>query len=117
MSTRGRARSRSAPRAALRRKLDDLPASESIRLAGLGHLYAGRQVAGALTRVWWPLALVAAALCKRMRLPLIAAAAIPPIIDWVSDRKPLDLPRYAALHLADDAAYGTGAWIARHRRA
>ena len=36
------------------RKLDDVPAQESVRLAGLGHLYAGRQVASAITRVWWP---------------------------------------------------------------
>ena len=96
---------------ALRRKLGDLPASESVRLAGLGHLYAGRQVAGAITRVWWPLALVVAVLAKRTRLPLLASAAVPAVLDWVGDGKPLDLVRYSALHLADDAAYGTGAWI------
>ena len=62
---------------ALRRKLDQLPPAESTRLAGLGHLYAGRQVASAITRVWWPLALVLAVFVRRSRLPLAAAAIVP----------------------------------------
>ena len=55
---------------ALRRKLNDLPSQESLRLAGLGHLYAGRQVANTITRVWWPFALFAAVFVRRSRLPL-----------------------------------------------
>jgi mycofactocin glycosyltransferase len=96
--------------AALHRKLDDIPTTESVRLAGLGHLYAGRQLACAITRVWWPLAPVVFAFGRRTRLPLIASAAVPPLIDWLGNRK-LDPLRYAALHLADDVAYGTGVWI------
>ena len=96
---------------ALRRKLDDVPAQESMRLAGLGHLYAGRQMASAITRVWWPLALVAALLIPRLRLPLLAAATVPALLDWLEHRGPNNAARYIALRLADDVAYGTGAWI------
>jgi mycofactocin system glycosyltransferase len=97
--------------AALRRKLHDIPADESIRLAGLGHLHAGRQVAGAITRVWWPLAVVLAVFVPRLRLSLAAAALAPPVLDWMKERGPDDLPRYVALRVADDLAYGTGVWI------
>jgi hypothetical protein len=96
--------------AALQRKLDDLPTSESIRLAGLGHLYAGRQLAGAITRIWWPVALVVAALVPRARLPLVGAIALPPFLDLLG-RRQHDPLRYVALRLADDLAYGTGVWI------
>jgi mycofactocin system glycosyltransferase len=96
---------------ALRRKLDDLPPSESIRLAGLGHLYAGRQVAGAITRAWWPLALVVAVALPRTRVPLIGAIVAPPLLDWFGERGPNDPVRYVALRFADDIAFGTGLWI------
>ncbi len=93
---------------ALQRKLDDVPPAESVRLAGLGHLYAGRQLASAITRVWWPLALVAALFGRRARAPLMWATVIPPLLDCLGRRDPL---RYASLRLVDDIAYGTGVWI------
>ncbi|MDP9463142.1 MAG: mycofactocin biosynthesis glycosyltransferase MftF [Actinomycetota bacterium] len=96
---------------ALRRKLDDLPPEESVRLAGLGHLYAGRQLANAITRVWWPPALVAAVLVRRARFLLISAAVVPPLLDWLGRRDSQHPVRYVALRLADDIAYGTGVWI------
>ena len=96
---------------ALQRKLGDVPPAESVRLAGLGHLYAGRQVGSAITRVWWPLALCAAVVCRRTRLPLLGAAITPPLLDWLARRGPLDPTRYVALRLVDDVAYGAGVWI------
>jgi len=104
--------------AALRRKLGDLPASESVRLAGLGHLYAGRQVAGAITRVWFPIAAVLAVFVPRLRLPLMAAVVVPPVLDWFEQRGPEDLGRFVALRVADDVSYGAGVWIGaiRERR-
>ena len=96
---------------ALRRKLNDLPPQESVRLAGLGHLYAGRQMASTITRVWWPIALVASMFVRRARLPVLGAATIPPLLDWIGSRGPLDPVRYVGLRLADDIAYGTGVWI------
>jgi hypothetical protein len=97
--------------AALRRKLHDVPPEESVRLAGVGHLYAGRQVASAITRVWWPLSLVAAFSVRRSRLPLAAAATVPALLDWRDHHGPLDPAVYVALRLADDVAYGTGVWL------
>lgn len=96
---------------ALCRKLHDIPNEESVRLAGLGHLYAGRQVATAITRVWWPLALIAAIFVRRLRLPLFAAATVPPLIDWFGKRGTNSVAQYVALRVADDMAYGTGVWL------
>ena len=96
---------------ALCRKLNDIPAEESVRLAGLGHLYAGRQVASAITRVWWPVALIAAIFVRRLRLPVFAAATVPPLIDWFGKRGTNSVAQYVALRLADDVAYGTGVWL------
>lgn len=96
---------------ALRRKLGDLPAKESMRLAGLGHLHAGRQVAGSITRAWWPLALVVALLVRRSRPIVLAAATVPPAVDWLAGRTSLGPVPYVALRVADDVAYATGVWI------
>ncbi len=103
---------------ALRRKLHDLPAKESVRLAGLGHLYAGRQVAVAITRTWWPIALVVALLSPRSRPILLAVATVPPLIDWRAGRGSGNPFSYVTLRLADDVAYGTGVWVGaiEHRR-
>ena len=96
---------------ALRRKLHDLPAHESLRLAGLGHLHAGRQVAGTITRAWWPPALVVALMFRRSRSVIFAAATVPPLLDWAAGRTSLGVAPYVALRLADDVAYGAGVWL------
>ena len=96
---------------ALCRKLHDIPTAESVRLAGLGHLYAGRQVASAITRAWWPVALIAAIFVRRLRVPLFAAATVPPLIDWFGKRGTNSVAQYVALRVADDVAYGTGVWL------
>jgi hypothetical protein len=81
-----------------------------MRLAGLGTLSAGRQLAGAVTRAWWPIALGAALVSRRARRAVVAAAIVPPLIDYVHQRPALDPARYLILRLADDAAYGLGLW-------
>jgi mycofactocin glycosyltransferase len=96
--------------AALRRKLPDVPAMEAARLAGLGHVYAGRQVAGAITRAWWPAAAVLGVVWKRLRSPLFAAVVVPPLLEWRTGRGSIDIARYAGLRLADDVVYGSGLW-------
>ena len=95
--------------AALVRRMRDMPPAEAVRLAGLGHLAAGRQLARATTRVWWPFALAAALISRRARGPVLAAftaEAIVRSIEQRSARPLLDAP----LALADDAAYGAGVW-------
>ena len=94
---------------ALQRKLTDVPPRESSRMAGLGHLAAGRQLAQATTRVWWPITVLAAASSRRARLPVAAAVVVPVLIDALRARSVqpvLDAP----LALADHAAYGAGVW-------
>jgi hypothetical protein len=36
---------------------------------------------------------------------------IPPLLDWLEMRGPNGPAQYIALRLADDFAYGTGAWL------
>lgn len=97
----------------LARKLHSLPHPwrEALRLGGRGHLGAGRVLAAALTGPWWPLSLLAALGSRRARRAVLAAALVPPLLDWARQRPPLDPVRWVALRLADDIAYGTGVWL------
>jgi mycofactocin system glycosyltransferase len=82
---------------ALIRKLPGVPATESLRLAGLGHLHAGRLLADAGRRAWWPLLLAGALVSKRVR-GVAVAAAVPALLSG-------GIPK-----LVDDLAYGAGLW-------
>jgi mycofactocin system glycosyltransferase len=95
---------------ALTRKLRSIPASESMRLAGRGNLFAGRLMASAITRAWWPIALVLALVSRRARRALALAVLVPAALDWWSERPALGPVRYVALRVLDDAAYGAGLW-------
>jgi len=98
---------------ALARKLEalDHPVQESLQLAGLGHLFAGRMLASAITRVWWPLVLPLALVSKRVRRIWLAAAVLPALFDWARTRPAIDPVRYLVLRQLDDAAYGIGVWL------
>lgn len=63
-----------------------------------------------LRREWWPLGWLAALGALRSRTSAAATAAIliPLVREWISLRPEVDLPRYAALRMAEDAAYGAG---------
>ena len=84
---------------ALARRLPDLPPQAAVGLALRGHLSAGRQLATAVRRAWWPVVIVGAFVSRRMR--------------WIA----------AVSVLADvsatptDVAYGWGVWrgMWRHR--
>lgn len=97
---------------ALHRKLRFLPDAEkeSARLATLGHLHAGRQIANAVTRVWWPIALLLALVSRRARWALCLAAFVPALSDWWTTRPHLDPVRYTLLRWVDDMSYGFGVW-------
>ena len=86
------------------------PAQEALRLGGLGHLQAGRQIADAVRRVWWPVAVPLALRWRRVRPALLAAFVVPPLLDWIRHRPPLDPVRWTAARVADDLAYGAGVW-------
>lgn len=85
-----------------------LPTSGALGLAARGHLAAGRQLAEATRRTWWPLAL----LTPRGRLALLASL-LPCLTEALTRRHGL---RWTALRIADDLAYGAGVWTgcARH---
>ncbi|MFP5255031.1 MAG: mycofactocin biosynthesis glycosyltransferase MftF [Acidimicrobiia bacterium] len=106
--------------AALAPKLRNLehPGREAVRLAGLGHLFAGRQVASALRRAWFPL-LGALLLSRRSRLAGLAALVVPPLLDRREAAAAGPGPAtWVAVSLADDLAYGAGLWagVLAHRR-
>jgi mycofactocin glycosyltransferase len=94
---------------ALQRKLTDVPQLESVRLAGLGHLAAGRQFAQAITRVWWPLAIVSAVVSRRARVAVAAALMAPALIDAVRTKSTQPLVD-APFVTVDQMAYGAGVW-------
>jgi mycofactocin system glycosyltransferase len=97
---------------ALSRKLRFLPDAEkeSARLATLGHLHAGKQIASAVTRVWWPIAVLLALVSRRARWALCLAAFVPALSDWWTSRPHLDPVRYTLLRWVDDMSYGFGVW-------
>jgi mycofactocin system glycosyltransferase len=96
---------------ALERVLADVPQHRHVarRIAGRGHLYAGRLLADALRRAWWPLLLAAMPLSRRARRIAIATV-VPLVLDWFASSRRLDPARYAALRVLDDVAYGAGVW-------
>lgn len=102
-----------ATTAVFARRLGAMPERTTIalRYAGLGHLHAGRLLARAMTRTWWPITLAAALVSRRARRLLVAAVTVPALAEWWSARPHLDPVRHVALSVADDVAYGTGVWI------
>ncbi len=102
-----------ATTALLGRKLDALPhpGRQALRYGGLGHLYAGRSIAAALTGPWWPLLAVLAVASRRVRRVAVAAAVVPALVEWAEVRPELDPARWVVLHTLDDVAYGTGVWL------
>ena len=97
---------------ALAQKLRDTPDRWLVagRLAGLGNLHAGRLIASAITRPWWPIFAVAGVVSRRARRVMLIAAIVPNLWRW-SRRKPnIDPIRYVALRVIDDVSYGAGVW-------
>ncbi|MGI8661999.1 MAG: mycofactocin biosynthesis glycosyltransferase MftF [Acidimicrobiales bacterium] len=89
----------------------DRPVTEAVHLAGLGHLHAGRSVADAVRRSWWPIALAAALISRRARRGVAVAFVLPPVVEWVSARPAGIGPlRWLVARAADDCAYAAGVW-------
>ena len=108
---------------ALSRKLESLddPMGEAVKIAGPGHLWAGRTVAETLRRSWWPLALLLGLVSRRSRPALAGAFVLLPALDHRTggSHPPMDrvaaadsvgLARYVALRVLDDVSYGSGVW-------
>jgi mycofactocin system glycosyltransferase len=87
----------------------DEPLMVSARIAGGGTTRSALPALAGLARAWSP-ALVIGLLTRRTRRRAAAALLVPAVADWVDRQGDLDLPRYVALHIADDVAYGAGVW-------
>ncbi len=90
---------------------------EVVALAAQGLGSAARQLAGAICRHYWPIALIAALLSPRFRQVVVVAAVVDGVVDWLSrrehageDTKPVGLFAYLVLKRLDDLAYGCGLW-------
>jgi len=97
---------------ALERKISSQPDSRqlALRLAGRGNIHAGRVIAQAMTRTWWPIALLLSLCSRRARRVTCAAIVLPSLMSWFIKKPKVDPVSYCALKLADDVAYGTGVW-------
>jgi mycofactocin system glycosyltransferase len=84
--------------------------SESINISVHGTVKSGLSIAHAISRVWWPIALVLAIFSQRLRLIFIAAALAPAVYEWWTKRPHLDVVRFALIKMLDNAAYGAGVW-------
>ena len=81
-----------------------VPTAEALRLAGFGHLGAGRLLADAVRRTWWPLVVAGAPFSKKVRRVALVAL-LPCLLEAAG--KP---PSWLVLRLLDDLAYGAGVW-------
>ncbi|MDT5093641.1 MAG: mycofactocin glycosyltransferase [Mycobacterium sp.] len=86
-------------------------------LAARGMGSAALQLASAVCRHYWPIALIAAILFRRFRHIVLIAAVIDGVADWVSRHKNVDVETkqlgivpYLVLKRLDDLAYGAGMW-------
>jgi mycofactocin system glycosyltransferase len=82
---------------------------------GLGS--AGLQLASAICRHYWPVALMAALLSERCRQAVLIAAIADGVANWLrhaknidEEVKPIGLASYLLLKRLDDLAYGAGLW-------
>ena len=97
----------------LARRLDGLveqPLKVAGRIAGGGTAKSALPALGGLVRAWSP-ALVLG-LCWRKTRSGAAVALLAPAVSRLGGRtRALDPVRFAALHVADDVAYGSGVWL------
>jgi len=78
---------------------------------------AAMQLASAICRHYWPLALLAATLSRRCRHVVLIAAVADGVVDWLTrngnvgdDTRRVGLLTYIVLKRLDDIAYGAGLW-------
>ncbi len=98
------------------RTVDTEPKEVAV-VAAQGLWAAALQLASAICRHYWPVALIAAVLFRRCRQVVLVAAIIDGVVDWASrngnaddDTKRVGLLTYVLLKRLDDIAYGTGLW-------
>ena len=88
-------------------------AGASLALAGLRG--TAWQLAHALTRHHWPIAVAAALASRRARYLLLAAGVIDGLVDHRRSGVQLDPVTYLLVRRLDDVAYGAGLWLGAAR--
>lgn len=86
-------------------------------VAAHGLWSAALQLASAICRHYWPIALVAAIVSRRCRQVVVVAAVLDGVFDWITrngnaddDTKRVGVFTYILLKRLDDIAYGLGLW-------
>jgi hypothetical protein len=86
-------------------------------VAAHGFWSAALQLASAICRHYWPIALIAAVLSRRCRQAVLVAAIVDGVVDWITrnhnaedDAPRVGLLTYIFLKRLDDMAYGAGLW-------
>ncbi len=95
----------------------DTSPRDVLAVAGRGLWSAALQLASALCRHYWPLALLAATVSRQCRRVVLIAAVVDGVVDWLhrrdatdDDAEPIGLLTYLVLKRIDDLAYGLGLW-------
>jgi mycofactocin glycosyltransferase len=88
-----------------------------LAVASRGIWSAAMQLASAICRHYWPVALLAALAFRQCRRVVLVAAVVDGVVDWASrrqsaadDARPIGLLTYLLLKRVDDLAYGLGLW-------
>jgi mycofactocin glycosyltransferase len=96
---------------------DDTHLWDVVVVAARGLWSSALQLASAICRHYWPVALVAAIMSRQCRRAVVTAAIVDGVVDWVSrrggaegDTRPIGLLSYLLLKRLDDLAYGIGLW-------
>jgi len=91
--------------------------ADVLMIAARGLWSAALQLASALCRHYWPLALLAAIVSRHCRRVVLVAAVMDGVVDWIGrrdatgdDAEPIGLLTYLLLKRVDDLAYGLGLW-------
>jgi mycofactocin glycosyltransferase len=95
----------------------DTQISDVLAVAACGLWSAAMQLASAICRHYWPVALLAAIVFRPARRIVLIAAVADGVVDWANrrrsadeDAKPIGLLTYVLLKRLDDLAYGLGLW-------
>lgn len=98
------------------RTVDTEPKEVAV-VAAHGLWSAALQLASAICRHYWPIALVLALFFRRCRQAVLIAAIVDGVVDWATrngnaddDTKRIGLFTYLLLKRLDDMAYGVGLW-------
>jgi mycofactocin system glycosyltransferase len=88
-----------------------------LAIAARGLWSAAMQLASAICRHYWPVALLAAVLSRHCRRVVLIAAVVDGVVDWASrrastgdDARSIGPLTYLLLKRVDDLAYGIGLW-------